>query len=205
MKCKCSAVVFDCDGVMFNSRQANLAYYNIILNHFGEAEVDESQQSRAHLCHTGSSPQVFAGLLGEQHLAEALAVAQQVDYDQFIPQLAVEPGLVDVLTQLSGMCPLAIATNRGSSMPRILDYFNLSDYFTVVLTHQDVARPKPHPDILLEVALRLGMTPGELMFVGDSELDQQAAERAGCRFIAYQWDGGQRIDHHLQLLDLFQS
>nr|WP_320048259.1 HAD family hydrolase [uncultured Desulfuromonas sp.] len=204
MKTDCRAVVYDCDGVMFDSRQANLAYYNVILRYFGEPDVDGTQKERAHLCHTGSSPQVFAGLLGEERLEEALHVAGQVDYDQFIPQLTVEPGLREVLTALHGRFPLAIATNRGSSMPRILDYFGFSDFFTEVVTHQDVARPKPYPDMLQEVARRFNIAPRALTFIGDSELDLAAADGAGCRFIAYQWDGGQRMDHHLQLPDLIR-
>ncbi len=199
MSAECRVVVFDCDGVMFNSRQANLAYYNVILRHFGEPEVDRAQKERAHLCHTGSSPQVFAGLLGEERLQEALAVAAQVDYDQFIPQLMVEPGLREVLEVLAREIPLAIATNRGSSMPRILEHFDLSGYFSEVVTHQDVPRPKPFPDMLLEVARRLDVTARHMTFIGDSELDQAAAESAGCHFIAYQWNGGQRMDHHRQL------
>ncbi|WP_316347005.1 HAD family hydrolase [Desulfuromonas acetoxidans] len=199
MSAECRVVVFDCDGVMVDSRQANLAYYNVILRHFGEPEVDTGQKERAHLCHTGSSPQVFAGLLGEERLQEALSVASQVDYDQFIPQLKVEPGLREVLAVLAEKFPLAIATNRGSSMPRILEHFDLSGYFSEVVTHQDVARPKPFPDMLLEVARRLNVAVRHMTFIGDSELDLAAAQRAGCHFIAYQWEGGQRMDHHLQL------
>ena len=200
MKAECRGVVFDCDGVMFNSREANLAYYNVILRHFGKPEVNRAQKERAHLCHTGSSPQVFAGLLGEERLPEALAVAAQVDYDQFIPQLTVEPGLREVLPVLARKFPLAVATNRGSSMPRILEHFDLSGYFSEVVTHQDVARPKPFPDMLL--ARRLDVAAGQLTFIGDSELDQAAAQGAGCHFIAYQWEGGRRMDHHRQLPQL---
>lgn len=199
---KTLGLVFDCDGVMFDSRLANLAYYNLILEHFGEPLVSVDQKKRAHLCHTGTSPQVFVGLLGAERLDQALAFAQTVDYDQFIPQLLPEPGLVDVLERFSSQIPLGIATNRGSSMVKILDHFRLKDFFSAVVTHQDVENPKPHPDMLLEVGRRLGIKPGQLSFVGDSELDQSAAERAGCFFISYQWDGGERIDHHHQLAKL---
>lgn len=195
-----AGVIFDCDGVMFNSCHANLAYYNQVLQKLGEPLITPGQTDRIHLCHTGSSPQVYTGLLGAARLDEALAVAETIDYDQFICQLLPEPGLVEVLAELSGQLPLAVATNRGSSMVKILEHFNLTQYFSAVVTHQDVARPKPYPDMLFEVAQRLGLQADQLAFVGDSELDQQAADQAGCRFMSYQWDGGLRIDHHHQLL-----
>lgn len=198
------AVVFDCDGVMFDSQQANLAFYNRILAHFGEPAVTASQPERVHLCHTASSPQVFEGLLGSALVEAALDYSQQLSYEQFIPQLQVEPGLFEALLQLSAHFPLAIATNRGSSMMKILDFFDIDGFFHHVLTYLDVARPKPCPDMLYAVAQRLHLVPDQMMFIGDSELDKRAAKSAGCHFVSYKWDGGVRIDHHSQLMQLLR-
>lgn len=199
---KIRAVVFDCDGVMFDSQQANLAFYNQIFRHFGVADVTPDQHERVKVCHTASSPQVFEILLGPERIDEAITYATTVDYSQFIPQLLPEPGLLTVLERLAVSYPLAIATNRGSSMVKILEYFNLSHYFTHVVTHLDVERPKPNPDILFEAAKRLGHSPDNLLFIGDSEFDKQAAQGSGCQFVSYKWDGGVRIGHHLDLLKL---
>lgn len=196
------AVVFDCDGVMFDSQQANLAFYNQIFRYFGVPDVTPDQHDRVNVCHTASSPQVFEVLLGPERVDEATSYASSVDYSQFIPQLQAEPGLLVVLERLALCYPLAIATNRGSSMVKILEYFNLSHYFTHVVTHLDVKRPKPNPDILFEAAKRLEHSPDDLLFVGDSEFDKQAAKGSGCQFVSYKWDGGVRIDHHTDLLKL---
>lgn len=196
------AIVFDCDGVMFDSQQANLAFYNQIFRHFGVADVTPDQHERVKVCHTASSPQVFEILLGPDRVDEAVSYSTSVDYSQYIPQLQAEPGLLTVLERLAVSYPLAIATNRGSSMVKILEHFNLSHYFTHVVTHLDVERPKPNPDILFEAAKRLGQTPDDLLFIGDSEFDKQAAHGSGCLFVSYKWDGGVRIDHHTDLLKL---
>lgn len=194
------AVVFDCDGVMFDSQLANLAFYNSILSHFGVGPVTHDQPDDVALCHTAASPQVFNGLLGPELGAAALAYSKQVDYCDFIPQLNIESGFVELLIELAQTFDLAVATNRGSSMGNILKYFSLTDFFPTVLTYLDVERPKPSPDMLLAVAQRLQLTPQQLVFVGDSELDRQAARDAGCSFVAYKWDGGLRINHHSELL-----
>jgi HAD superfamily hydrolase (TIGR01509 family) len=201
------AVVFDCDGVLVDSQAANLAYYNAILEHFGAPAVTDKQPDQVVLCHTASSPQVFKQLLGEALAPHAIAYARQIDYAQFIPQLNLEAGICDVLPCLNSTFPLAIATNRGSSMRQILEYFHFESYFAQVVTYLDVKAAKPAPDMLLEVAARLGLETTEILFIGDSELDQQAANMAGCHFVAYKWDGvagGLRIDHHRQLLELLQ-
>jgi phosphoglycolate phosphatase len=198
------AVIYDCDGVLFESRRANLAYYNRVQQHFCEPPVLPEQTERAHLCHTAASPRVFEVLLGPERVEAALSFAATVDYRQFIPYMDPEPGMVDSLAILGRELPLAVATNRGTSMPEILNHFNLTDYFSVVVTSRDVPRPKPHPDMLILAAERLGYAPEELLFVGDSELDRDAAAGAGVCFASYKSSLGADIElhEHAQLVGL---
>lgn len=182
-------IVFDCDGVLFESRRANLAYYNAILSQLGVPPVAPDDHQRAHLCHTAASPKVFEVLLGSERVSTALDLAQNLDYRQFIPWMTPEPDLARVLSMLATRLPLGIATNRGNSMLEVLNHFQLQSYFQVVVTSRDVPRPKPYPDMLILAAQRLGIAPAELIFVGDSELDRQAAAAAGMQFVTY---GGER-------------
>lgn len=198
-------IVFDCDGVLFESRRANLAYYNAILTHFNEPLVEETDRERAHLCHTAASSHVFNQLLGAERVPEALSLAAELDYRQFIHFMIPEPGMQEALSKLSTMCPLAVATNRGYSMSSILEHFGLSHYFSTVVTSRDVENPKPAPDMLHEAAQRLRCATHELLFVGDSELDQAAAFRAGMPFANYrgQLKADILLGHHNELVELF--
>ncbi len=182
-------IVFDCDGVLFESRRANLVFYNTVLAHFGKPPIQEDDHETCHLCHTAASPQVLAALFGERG-EEALAFSATLDYRTFIPYMTPEPQMAWALAELSQRYPLAVATNRGTSMPEILSHFGLNDHFSAVVTSRDVPRPKPHPDMLHLAAVRLGLRENELLFVGDSELDRRAAQAARMPFAAYKWDGG---------------
>lgn len=196
-------VIFDCDGVMFESRKANLAYYNKVLSFFGENPVTEEDRRKADLCHTAASPEVLKTLLGEERYGAALDYAATLDYRMFIPCMTPEPGLHDVLARLSGVLPLAVATNRGTSMPEILRHFDLAGYFSAVVTSRDVDRPKPHPDMIFLAVDRLGVARGDLLFVGDSHYDRMAAEEAGVPFAAYRsfLDTDRRFESHHHLMD----
>jgi HAD superfamily hydrolase (TIGR01509 family) len=200
-----NGIIFDCDGVLFESRKANLAYYNAVLVHFNEPPVEDSDHARAHLCHTAASTDVFARLLGSERAAEALCLAAELDFRQFIPDMEPEPGVREALTSLSGTFPLAIATNRGYSMPCILKHFDLDHFFQAVVTSRDVVRPKPAPDMLHEAAKRLDCAASELLFVGDSELDQAAATSAGMPFASYRGtlNSDIHLQHHSELVELF--
>ncbi|BCR05413.1 haloacid dehalogenase [Desulfuromonas versatilis] len=196
-------IIFDCDGVLFESRQANLAYYNAVLDEFGVAPVSPDDRERAHLCHTAASPRVFEVLLGPALAVRALEVAAAMNYRRFIPHMTPEPGMAEALSLLSAKMPLAVATNRGTSMPEILEYFDLSRYFSAVVTCRHVPRPKPYPDMLLMAARELGLGMNELLFVGDSELDRDAARSAGVPFAAYKWqaEGARTISGHGELVE----
>jgi len=200
-------VIFDCDGVLFASHQANLAYYNAVLGKFSRPPVTDSASPAAHLCHTAASPVVFAELLEGENQDEVLAYAATLDYRQFLHYMIPEPGMTAALNQMSQRLPLAVATNRGTSMEEILRHFDLSGYFSTVVTSQDVARPKPYPDMLEKVADRLGLAVSELLFVGDSELDQLAAQRAGIPFVAYKskLPGCRRVEHYQELQALVEE
>lgn len=201
-------IIFDCDGVLFNSHAANLAYYNHILGDLGHPLVVEGS-SEAQICHTAASPEVFRILLGESRRDEALEAAENVDYRIFIPLMHPEPGMHETIAELSEKHPLGIATNRGRSMPELLEHFGLARYFSAVVTCRDVARPKPAPDMVSRAVDLLGGERERFLFVGDSELDYRAASGAGVPFVAYKWDcggaGSYRADSFRQLHELTQE
>lgn len=197
-------IIFDCDGVLFESQSANLAYYNEILRELDEPLVTIEQSERAHICHTMATPQVFAALLGTERAELALQMVKEVDYRKFIPFMTPEPHMIEVIAVLAERYPLAVATNRGTSMKEILIHFEIDRYFKSVITSRDVARPKPFPDMLHLAASRLGFTEEELLFVGDSELDAAAAVAAGISFLAYRSVQGDApsISSHREIFEI---
>ncbi|MCP4666682.1 MAG: HAD family hydrolase, partial [Deltaproteobacteria bacterium] len=79
---KKSAVIFDCDGVMFDSRQANINFYNHILAHFELPPMDAKAVDFVHM-HTAdeSVRHIFQGT---SYTEEAQAFRGQIDYRPFI-------------------------------------------------------------------------------------------------------------------------
>ena len=188
------AVILDCDGVLFDSVAANVAFYNAILETLGEAPLTLEQEGCAHAL---SSPQVLEELFGHapSRYAAALGVAATIDYRPFLRLMAPVDGLHEVLCDLRTTYRLALATNRGRTIPDLLQRFDLEDTFDVVVGILDVARPKPHPDMLIECARRLGPACRSAVYVGDSPSDGVAARAAGMPFVAV----GDRCDHSLRI------
>jgi beta-phosphoglucomutase-like phosphatase (HAD superfamily) len=69
-------------------------------------------------------------------------------------------------------------------MRSILDRFGLLDRFAITLTSEDVSRGKPHPEIYLTAAERIGVRPQEMLVLEDSEAGTRAAHAAGAHIIS---------------------
>jgi len=176
-------VAFDCDGVLFDTVEANRAYYNHILAHFGHPAMDEHQLRYVHI-HTVQ--QCVAHLFADDADRQAaMAFRTSIDYGQFLKYLTIEPHLKALLDWMRNRYKTAIATNRTDTMARLLRDFGLADQFDLVVTSRDVERPKPFPDPLFKILSRFGVEPRQAVFVGDSEVDEATARAAGVPFIAY--------------------
>ncbi|MEA2109689.1 MAG: HAD family hydrolase [Pseudomonadota bacterium] len=179
-------IIFDCDGVLFASEAANLAFYNHIFKFFGRPVVAADDSKRLKVLHTYSSHQVFEHFFGRgQRYEEVLTYARTVDYRQFIPLMEPQPGLHAILGRLKEGYRLGIATNRTDSMALISLHFQLQPYFQHLVTAGDVPRPKPHPDMLHRALELFQVEPQAALYIGDSDLDYQASRAAGIPFIGF--------------------
>jgi phosphoglycolate phosphatase len=176
-------VAFDCDGVLFDTVEANRAYYNHILAHFGRPAMDERQ---LHYVHIHTVQQCMVHLFANDADRQAAAAFRaSIDYGQFLKYLTIEPHLKALLDWMGNRYKTAIATNRTDTMDRLLREFGLADRFDLVVTSLDVERPKPFPDPLLKILSHFQVEPHQAVFVGDSEVDEATALAAGVPFVAY--------------------
>ncbi len=176
-------VAFDCDGVLFDSKQANIAFYNAILAHFDQAPLDEAAADYVH-CHTvrESLDYIFAGY---PDLEAVFRFYPSLDYRPFIPMMKEEPHLREFLHFLRPACRTALATNRTTTTREVLRHHRLEDRFDLVVSAQDVARPKPDPEAFRLILEHFGLGPEEAIYIGDSPVDEQFAANAGVCLVAY--------------------
>ncbi len=176
-------VVFDCDGVLFDSLEANIAYYNAVLVQLGSQPMDAELEALAHRL---STRQLFDRVFSEDEprREDAWRVAMNTDYGPYYAMMKPAEGLREVLGELQAHYRLAMATNRGMTAHGVVQRFNLSPPIELTVGILDVERPKPHPDMLLRCLEHFAIAPVEAVYVGDAITDLQAADAAGMRFVA---------------------
>lgn len=176
-------VAFDCDGVLFDSRASNIAYYNHILAHFQRPPLTEAEIEyvHAHTVHE-SLAHIFPS---HPNLEEVLAYCRSLDYHQFIPLMQPEPHLVEFLEFLRPQFGTAVATNRTTTTQAVFTYHRLKDYFDLIVSALDVARPKPDPEAFWKICAYFGIRPEEALYFGDSVVDQEFARNCGVKLVAF--------------------
>ena len=180
---KIAVVTFDCDGVMFDSSDANRAYYNQLLAHVGLPAMTAAQFDFAHM-HTVD--ETIDHLIADAGLRrEARRHRKKMRYHAFIGHMVMEPNLVNLLDRLRPFYKIAIATNRTDTMECVLTRHGIEDRFDQVVTALDVENPKPHPEQLQVILDHFGLVPDQMIYIGDSQVDAEAASAAGVPFIAF--------------------
>lgn len=191
-------VIFDCDGVMFDTTRSNMAYYNRILEHFNLPPMTADQFAYTHM-HTVDASLDYL-IQNKEIRKKAEEIRKTLNYFPLIQYMEIEPGLKPLLKKLRPHYKTAIATNRSDTMNRVLLEHDLIGYFDLVISARDVDRPKPFPDPLLKIMDYFKVSSVNMVYIGDSEVDEQASLAAGVPFIAYN-NPSLSADIHIQSLN----
>ncbi len=176
-------VIFDCDGVLFDSRAVNRYYYNHILVTLGLPEMSVEDEDYAFM-HTVDA--ALVRIIPPEFLDRARVVQHHMTYTDFIDRMIPEPGIFELLAQLERLgLRMAINTNRRNSMELVLERFDMTRFFEPVMTAAKVGRPKPDPEGLNAIVRSWGLPLDALAYIGDSEVDQLTTTGAGVPFWAY--------------------
>ncbi|HSB04536.1 MAG TPA: HAD-IA family hydrolase [Thermodesulfobacteriota bacterium] len=198
-------VIYDCDGVLFDSLEANGRLYSEVCISMGRPPLSEDELHYVH-SHTVFEAIHFISKNDSDLEEKALQLLKQIDLRKYVVYLKMEPHLLETLGRLKEREILkAVNTNRTTSMKYIMEEFDLWPYFDMVVTALDVKNPKPHPESVEKILETFNLRKEEALFVGDSEVDQQAARASDVRFVAYKNRSIANelfIEDHLELLKI---
>jgi HAD superfamily hydrolase (TIGR01509 family) len=190
------AVVFDLDGLMFNTE---LLYRHVgatVLARRG-CELDSELLDRM----MGRPGAVALQIMIDWHrltdTVEQLAAESEVVFDGILAErLETTPGLPSLLEALEAHAiPKAIATSSGRRFTeRVLGQFALQPRFAFLLTAEDVRQGKPDPEVYCKAATRLGVAAAEMMVLEDSQNGCAAAVAAGAFTVAVPGDHSRNHD-----------
>jgi len=181
-------LVYDCDGVLFNSTKAIIGYYDYVFEKFSLPTIDWSIDANLKLAMMSTSKEIIRAFATSDDLSdEMLSFAANTNFRKFLPLMVPNPKIHETLEKLKSMGhTLTVCTNRGISLAYLLEHFDMGNYFTYSVTASDVAKPKPDPEGLYLIMKQFNVDKSGLLFVGDSFTDYYAAKAADVEFLAYE-------------------
>jgi len=181
------AITFDMDGVLIDAREwhfealneaLDLFGYNISrVRHLGEFDGLPTKKKLEKLTELDHLP---------RHLHQTINNIKQERTSRII--LSKCYPMRNHLALLSYLkskgYPLGLATNsiRKTAL-QMLNCAGIQDYFDSIITNEDVQFSKPHPEIYLKSAEKLGVSPKELLVFEDNPNGIRAATEAGCQVL----------------------
>jgi len=180
-------VIYDCDGVLFDSYNAVLAYYDFICEQFGLKKIDRSDKKMVEAAMIKTNEEILGLLTNDKNLLKKmLEFAKKQNFTRFLPLMTPTKNIYEALEFLKSKgIKLAIFTNRGSSLSYLLQHFNMDKFFDFTVNSFDVSNPKPHPEGLIKILNHFNMSNIDAIYIGDSINDYLPAKITEIDFIAF--------------------
>jgi HAD superfamily hydrolase (TIGR01509 family) len=179
------AVVFDLDGVLLQSEEVwDAVRARYVVEHGGryDGEVQRAMM--------GMSAPEWSRYLHED--AGVREEPEEINRDvvelmlaAYRRELPLLPGAVEAVRRTAAAFPLALASSSNREIfEAVLELAGLAECFQATVSSEEVARGKPAPDVYLEAARRLGVSPEACTAVEDSHAGIRSAKAAGMRVVA---------------------
>ena len=182
------AVIFDMDGVIIDSEPIHFEVDMQTMKDFG-CSISKEELNK----YVGTTNEyMWTDIKNKYKLDQS--VEEIINYrSEMVTRKVIESdlipieGIADLLKELKVKnIPAAIA----SSSPRdfievVVSKFQLEDYFSCILSGEEVENGKPAPDIYVETAKKLGISPEECIVIEDSKNGVLAAKKAGMKCIGF--------------------
>jgi len=182
------AVIFDVDGVLVSTDELHYLSWKRVADEEGIPFDRRMNRECLGRSRKESLEVVLRGApraYDERQKAE-LAERKNRYFLQLVERLGprdAAPGCHGLLLELRRRGVKLAAASGSRNAPHILRRLELDGLFDVCISGRDISRSKPHPEVFLLAARRLGLPPGRCLVVEDAPAGVEAARRAGMRVV----------------------
>jgi HAD superfamily hydrolase (TIGR01509 family) len=175
-----AAVVFDCDGVLLETESCWTRAEEELFGRYGRTFGQNEKRAL-------SGTSLFDGSRVLERLLEQPGRASGLGQElldlverRLLEEATAMPGAIDLVLELRGRVPIAVASNTPERLVRgAMTCAGVAELFDVVVTADQVAEPKPSPDVYLRACELLSAAPSTSVALEDSPTGVAAARAAG--------------------------
>ncbi len=173
------ALIFDLDGTLADTMPVHFMAYKNILVKYG---IDFTPQLFARLAGIPAVGTIekLNEWFGTKMDAEEVGHFKESEYEKIMYKMKPVVPVVELAKKYHGVLPMAVGTGGYRRLAwKTMEILSLDKYFDILVSTEDVQRPKPYPDTFLKCAELLGVKPAVCEVFEDAELGIQAAKSAG--------------------------
>jgi len=181
------AVIFDWDGTLADTKEAVVQTFQEALVEVNCAVTDKFIER---LMGVGTKKTFEEALKKcnvefDDAMLESLVRDKIESQVELFEKVSLFKGAAELLGELKGRTKISLATMSGRKViNRLLSEKRIESCFDVVITADDVAKPKPDPEVFLVAAAKLGVKSKDCIVIEDSIFGVRAAREAGMKCIA---------------------
>lgn len=175
-----TAVVFDCDGLLLETESCWTRAEEELFARYGKFFLEEEKRALIGTSSTAGS-RILERLLEQPGRAVELSreLLELVEH-RLLEEAVAFPGAAALVLETKARYPIAVASNTpGWLLHGALACAGMARHFEVVVAADDVAEPKPSPDVYLRACELLGAEPSRSIALEDSPTGVAAARAAG--------------------------
>ena len=172
-------LIFDCDGTLVDSMPLHWRAWDTVCQRHGIEFSEERHYAMGGI----PSRKILAMLKEEQGLdfdPNEVSREKEVAYLPLMLEVELIEPVVAIAREHRGRIPMAVATGGRTQFIRpLLERLDIADWFSALVTSDDVANPKPAPDTYLKAAALLGVPAEECRAYEDTDLGMDSIRAAG--------------------------
>jgi beta-phosphoglucomutase family hydrolase len=176
---KAEALIFDLDGTLADTMPVHFWAYKNILRDFGIDFTPEIFAQLAGIPAVGTIEKLNE-MFGTSMNAEEVGNFKEAEYEKIMHKMKPILPVVELAKKYHGVLPMAVGTGGYKRLAwKTMKICGLDKYFDILVSTEDVTRPKPFPDTFLKCAERMGVNPAVCEVFEDAQLGIEAAKAAG--------------------------
>ncbi len=174
-------VIFDMDGLMFDTEQIWQKNWNLIADEMG---IKLAEDFKYNICGTSGAlmNSVIEKFYGVEDGSGIAADCRKRVHDDLMESTPEKPGVHEILEFFrdNGVRIAVASSSSVEQIKRNLQNTDTQDFIEVIVSGSELKRGKPAPDIFLAAAERLGLDPKECYVFEDAFNGVMAGHAAGC-------------------------
>ena len=207
------AVIFDWDGTLADTKEAVVRSFQKVLVEAGCLVSDEFIERRVGVGTKKTLEEVLeeCDVRFDDDMLENLAGEKIRIQANLTEIVSLFDGAIELLENLQGRIKIALATMSSRKVvAKLLSEKRIGGYFDVVVSADEIFKPKPDPEVFLVSATKLGVKPEDCVVVEDSVFGVRAAKAAEMKCItvssgAYSWEELQEENPDLMINSLVEK